>query len=109
MRKLARWKQQYPVINVVLVSTDPIELLDEAVAVINNYNLAAVDNWIFSSGQTEKLRYFVDPQWYGELPRSYLFDSAHRATAHSGVLTQNQFDRWLQRNYSPLLISGAEW
>ena len=42
-------------------------------------------------------RYAIDPAWRGELPRSYLFDAAHKRAAHSGLMNETQLRDWLKR------------
>jgi len=45
-------------------------------------------NWAFGGQPAEQLRYQIDPQWHGELPRSYWFDAQGRCvTAQSGLIT----------------------
>ena len=52
---------------------------------------------MFAEAVPERLRYAIDPAWGGELPRSYLFDAAHRRQAHSGLLDEAQLKDWLKR------------
>lgn len=84
---LSHWVQKNPAANLVLISTDPVSQEVEVKKVLNEYQLAKRDNWIFSSQVHVSLRYAIDPNWYGELPRSYFFDQQHTPYAHSGVLS----------------------
>jgi hypothetical protein len=43
------------------------------------------------------VRYAVDPAWRGELPRTYLFDRAHRAEARSGKVSAREISEWIAR------------
>jgi len=43
----------------------------------------------------DKLRFYIDPGWYGELPRSYFYDAAQQRSGHSGALTRAQLQDWL--------------
>ncbi|TFW21427.1 TlpA family protein disulfide reductase [Duganella callida] len=44
--------------------------------------------WAFGQTSAEQLRYQIDPQWRGELPRSYWYDaSGKRVDALSGLIT----------------------
>lgn len=86
LKLLSRWKQQHPDLKMVFIATDSIELSDEAQKIIEEYGLEIADHWIFADTFVERLRHSIDPQWFGELPRSYFFDANHQATAHSGLL-----------------------
>ncbi len=91
---LGRVQQEYPQMNLVLVATDPITMQHETAMVLEEYRLEVSANWIFADSHVERLRYSIDPQWYGELPRSYFYDEEHQRTAHSGVLTEAQVRHW---------------
>lgn len=43
--------------------------------------------WAFGSASPEKLKYALDPKWYGEKPRSYWFNARGERIAYSGMLT----------------------
>lgn len=92
---LGRLKEKYPGFNLVLISTDGIEATEEAEALLNAFGLPLGDSWIFASEQIERLRFSIDPQWYGELPRSYLYDKGERA-GHSGLIDQALLQGWLE-------------
>ena len=92
--RLARSDRTLPL---VIVSTDtPVEAR-EIQAALKRFGLAHVDTWVFADAVPERLRYAIDPSWRGELPRSYLFDAAHRREAHSGLLGEAQLKAWLGR------------
>ncbi len=83
---LQNWQTTEPGEDVplVFISTDAIEDAEEIQGLLSNYDLQA-ESWAFAESPTA-LRYAIDPNWYGELPRTYFFDAQHQATAHSGVL-----------------------
>lgn len=83
---IAELRAQHPELPLILVSTDAFTDKAEAAWVLENYGLADMTTWMFADSFAEPLRYSIDPQWYGELPRSYFFDSGHIPHAHSGVL-----------------------
>lgn len=70
----------------VLVSTDPIDKLEESRFLLEDYGLSEIRSWIFADAFVERLRYTIDPLWYGELPRSYFYADSHEFTSHSGTL-----------------------
>lgn len=92
---LGRLTEEHPELPLVLVSTDPIDQREDAEDFLLDYDLAAIRSWMFADPFAERLRFTIDPQWYGELPRSYYFDEDHQSEAHSGILTESQVRAWL--------------
>lgn len=80
----------------VLVATDRAITDEEIRNILTKYQLQNIDSWKFNDTLAERLRYEVDTTWYGELPRSYLFDSQHRRQAISGLLSRQIIDAWTQ-------------
>lgn len=98
MQELALLKQAtdaHDDINLVLVNTDNLEFLDEANKTLSEFSLLKKDNWIFAEGNTEKLRYRIDKQWAGELPRSYFYDETHHRQSVSGAISEAFLQKWL--------------
>ena len=62
------------------------------ICAVKGYSLTLVSSDAFSP---EKLRYVIDQDWYGELPRSYYYDADHQRSSHSGTLSQQQLSAWL--------------
>ena len=81
----------------VLISTDPIEERGAAAEFLEDFGLAGYESWMFADSFTERLRFTVDPAWYGELPRSYFFDSNHQQQSHSGIMTPELLESWFSR------------
>lgn len=92
--KLARSDRNLPL---VIVSTDTPAEASEIRVALKGFGLERFDTWVFADAVPERLRYAIDPAWRGELPRSYLFDAAHRREAHSGLLNEAQLKDWLRR------------
>lgn len=88
--------KQHPGLSVVLVSTDTPEEGAEIAATLAEYQLGGAESWVFADSFSERLRASVDKKWRGELPRTYLYDRAHQASAHSGKLRPEQLAAWLQ-------------
>jgi len=93
-------KAQLTKTNIVLVSTDNPDDSASIQQVLIDNQLQTIDNWIFSDSLPERLRYKIDPNWYGELPRAYFYEADHQRKAHSGMLTQAQLQQWLQKHTS---------
>ncbi len=80
----------------VLISTDPIDKLEESRFLLEDYGLSDTKSWIFADAFVERLRYTIDPQWYGELPRSYFYADSHQFTAHSGTLNEEMLNEFAE-------------
>ncbi|MFK8049859.1 MAG: TlpA family protein disulfide reductase [Halioglobus sp.] len=94
LEMLERVHRAYPDFKIVLINTDGVEASEEAEALLEQYELNSADTWIFAPEETEKLRFSIDRQWYGELPRSYLYrDNARQS--HSGLIDEAQLRNWL--------------
>jgi len=91
---LREMRGSYPSLPLVLVSTD--DSSDEALAtkVLNDFGMDGEESWIFAD-DAEKLRYEIDPDWYGELPRAYFYDAMHRREGVSGSLPRERIESWL--------------
>ncbi len=91
--KLAK---KYRNLDLVLVSTDSPEQKREIALTLQHYRLGRAESWVFADSFTDRLRFEVDPQWYGELPRTYFFDADGRSTAVSGKIDHDQFEHWIK-------------
>ncbi|MCK9608484.1 MAG: hypothetical protein M0R33_18750 [Methylomonas sp.] len=88
-------KKRHPDLQLVLISTDSAEVSEQVESVLASHRLANADAWIFSGGNDEHLRYVIDPSWFGEMPRSYFYDSKHNRVGVSGALKKEQIETWL--------------
>lgn len=70
----------------VLISTDSMDKLQEAQFLLEDYGLQDIQSWMFADAFVERLRFTIDPGWYGELPRSYFYTATQEFDAHSGTL-----------------------
>jgi thiol-disulfide isomerase/thioredoxin len=93
---LGQLRRRYENLPLVLISTDGADQVADVVALLEKYSLADADNWIFADAYVERLRYAIDPQWYGELPRSYFYDRDHNRKAFSGILKEQALQDWLR-------------
>ncbi len=93
--------KKYRNLDMVLVATDTPEQKQEIANTLHHYRLeragsGRIESWVFADSFTERLRFEVDPQWYGELPRTYFFDADGRSTAVSGKIDHDQFEHWIK-------------
>jgi thiol-disulfide isomerase/thioredoxin len=99
----SRLAKKYNEFNLVLISTDSPELDGAISSTLRKYHLepaagkrpGKVQSWVFADSYTERLRFEIDGQWYGELPRTYFYDANGRASAISGVLDEEKTEQWL--------------
>lgn len=98
--------KKYSAFNLVLISTDTPEQEAAIARTLNHYHLgrtgkdrlAKIESWVFADSYHERLRYEVDAQWYGELPRTYFYDAKGNPTGISGVLDAQETELWLRNN-----------
>lgn len=83
--------QQNPKLNMLMLSVDGPEFHQEMIQIIQQQKLTTLEHWGFAEDNSPALRYAIDNRWYGELPRTYFFDSEHRKTGISGVLSHKQY------------------
>ena len=92
---LAQAKRDNQALRIVTLSTDLAG--DPQAAEMMQKRLSSLhlsgDAWAFGSAAPEKLKYALDPKWYGEKPRSYWFNAQGERTAYSGVLNPATIER----------------
>jgi thiol-disulfide isomerase/thioredoxin len=92
MTVLSQIRQSHPNLKIIMLSTDEPANTSEAKNILTRYQLNDLESWIFGSDDAQKLRYEIDPSWYGELPRTYFFTSTHSRTGKSGALKIEAFE-----------------
>lgn len=85
-----------PDLKVVLIATDGPEHEPAVTEVLGAYDLSDAESWIFADANVEKLRYAVDPAWFGEMPRAYLYEPDSTRRGISGPLAKNAVLEWLR-------------
>lgn len=90
-------KTEYPKLNFSTLATESPEQFDQLQSVLEKYHLLEQDNWGFEHTNSARLRFELDPSWYGELPRAYFYDSKHKRHAVSGKLQKSQIINWLSK------------
>lgn len=97
LERFARLLRERPDLPLVLVAVDAPALASLVRARLAELGLSGADNWQFAEARQERLRFAIDRQWRGELPRNYLFDAAHRPQAISGALSETTLRRWFEQ------------
>jgi hypothetical protein len=82
--------------NYVLVATDSIDMQSTLVEILEENGLGDAESWIFADPNIERLRYAIDPDWFGELPRSYFYDERSKRKGTSGLLSKEAIYRGLR-------------
>ena len=97
LKKLAR---KYPKLDLVLISTDTPEEEKQVAATLAKFSLSKAEAWVFADSYTERLRFEIDRQWQGELPRTLFFSAKGEVNAISGKLEQKEVEHWIKEQYS---------
>jgi len=84
--------QKHPELKIVMLSTDEPVAKVEVEEILSKHQLNDLDNWLFGTEDAQKLRYEIDPSWYGELPRTYFFTSSHERVGKSGALKLDELE-----------------
>ncbi|MFM1896179.1 MAG: hypothetical protein RLZZ385_1253 [Pseudomonadota bacterium] len=92
LQMLGELMAEQPDFPLLLISTDDIQKREDALFVLEDYNLDHIESYMFADGFVERLRFSIDPGWYGELPRSYIHSADGQVEGHSGVLTRERID-----------------
>ena len=95
LRTFAKWLRSRPDLPLVLVATDPAEQLPAIAARLDELGLAEADSRVFDDPLPDRLRFAVDRKWRGELPRTYFYDAAHRATPVTGAVDDKKLEEWV--------------
>ena len=83
-------------LKMVMLSVDDFSVADEVHAVLEKNGISGLESWVFSESNTQRLRYEIDPTWYGELPRAYFFNAERQRKAVSGKLSKKEFMALIQ-------------
>ena len=77
--------KKHPKVKLVVVNTDGLTASQEVTKALNKIRLPKVyEAWQFAEADEDRLRYSVDKNWYGELPRTYYYENSHQVKAISG-------------------------
>ncbi len=97
MALLNKMHKSRPDINMVMLATDDASATDQIKQILGKNELTGLENWIFADENPQKLRYEIDPKWYGELPRTYFLNKKHEREGISGVLTQDDYEAYFKK------------
>jgi thiol-disulfide isomerase/thioredoxin len=95
LKTLGELTRNHPKLDVVLVAADTPAEVPELEQLAREYGVGKQARWVFADAQPERLRYDIDRRWYGELPRTYLYDARHQRVGRSGVMPREQLEQWV--------------
>ncbi len=98
LKTLGELKKRQPHLDIVLVAADTPESASRTARIAGRFGLGRVEQWVFADDMPERLRFQVDPNWHGELPRTYFYDRTHHIEAVSGIVPENRLNDWIATN-----------
>ncbi len=96
MRQAGAKLGEEPGLNLVLLNVDRPDDVSDVERELDRLGLSDVDNWQFTDAPPARLRAALDPDWFGELPRSYLITPDGSMHGVSGPLSQELLDHWVR-------------
>lgn len=93
---LGKFHQLHDKVNIIMVSTDNENQKDDIQQLMSKHGLDDIQQWVFSTDSEQAIRFSIDPQWYGELPRNYFHDKQHKRQVKSGRLNEAMLSAWLE-------------
>ena len=94
---LSTFSAEHPDVPVVLIAIDPADSAATVTEVLESFALPGADTWCFGDAGAERLRYAIDPDWRGEMPRTYLYDADGNRAGISGPLSADLLQRFAGR------------
>lgn len=96
MPQWGKLQAERPDMRLVLVAADPVPQDPARVSdMLARADLAKTESWTFTDRFNERLRFEIDPNWAGELPRTLLIDRDGKATVLAGVADLGEVRAWL--------------
>ena len=95
LANFSKLKQEVPSNRIILLNSDGEISSEKVVQTIAEFGLQDLENWKFADSATARLRYKLDQNWAGELPRSYFYAADGSRQAFSGSLDTDQLKLWL--------------
>ncbi|HVQ66337.1 MAG TPA: TlpA disulfide reductase family protein [Bradyrhizobium sp.] len=93
---LGQFMKDHSELDVVMISADLVPNLPGAArAMLEKAGLGAAENWLFSDGFVERLRFEIDPAWQGEIPRTLLIARDGTVTTIEGSAEIPDLEKWL--------------
>jgi thiol-disulfide isomerase/thioredoxin len=95
---LGQFMRDHATIDMVTISADLVpDLPDATRSMLEKSGLASAENWIFSDGFVERLRFEIDPNWQGDIPRTALISKEGKITTIEGSVDMTELESWSDR------------
>ena len=95
---LGQFMKDHSELDVVMISADLVPNLPGAArAMLEKAGLGTAENWLFSDGFVERLRFEIDPAWQGEIPRTLLIARDGTVTTIEGSAEIPDLEKWSAR------------
>ena len=92
---LGQFAKEHPGIDVVTISADLVPNLPAATqSMLDKAGLSSTENFIFSDGFVERLRFEIDPAWQGDIPRTMLIARDGTITTIEGSAEMADLEKW---------------
>lgn len=93
---LGQFMKDHSELDVVMISADLVPNLPHAArGMLDKAGLGTAENWLFSDGFVERLRFEIDPAWQGEIPRTMLIARDGTVTTIEGSAEIPELEKWL--------------
>lgn len=91
---LGAFMKKHPGIDMVTISADFVPNVPAAAqTMLDKSGLGPAENWIFD-GFAERLRFEIDPNWQGEIPRTLLVAKDGSITTLEGTADISDLEKW---------------
>lgn len=97
MALLSSIHKSRPELKMIMLATDDLSATGEIQQLLEKNQLSGIENWIYAEDNTQKLRFEIDPKWYGELPRTYFLDATHSRVGVSGVISKKDYETMFKK------------
>ena len=95
---LGQFMKDHDAIDVVTISADLVPDLPGATrSMLEKAGLWSAENWIFSDGFVERLRFEIDPTWQGDIPRTILIARDGTMTTIEGSAEVKDLEKWSEQ------------
>ena len=97
LKKLGKALSKNTNVKLITVCVDGKESAKKAERILSQANLPKHEQYQYAEVDEDRLRYNIDPTWYGELPRTYFYDATHQVTPLSGKISNSFLDKWFKK------------
>jgi thiol-disulfide isomerase/thioredoxin len=92
---LGQFAKDHPGIDVITISADLVPNLTAATqSMLDKAGLSSAENFIFSDGFVERLRFEIDPAWQGDIPRTMLISRDGTISTIEGSAEIADLEKW---------------